>query len=87
MHFFPTGHSILCIVVPSGDRTFKLPYLSLKLNDSNFSGIVESMIQHLLSSAFSAKSGFVMAEETLLAGTQCFSCSGSIQNKSYLSTL
>ena len=52
-----------------GDKTFRLPYLSSKLNDSKFPGIVESMTQRLLSSAFSAKSGFVMEEETLLAGT------------------
>lgn len=35
----------------------------------NFSGIVESMIQLLLSSAFSARSGSVMDVETLPAGT------------------
>ena len=62
-----------------------LPYLSSKVNDSNFSGIVESMTQHPLSSVFSAKSGFVMEEETLLAGTPCFTYTGRIQNKSYSS--
>lgn len=35
----------------------------------NFSGIVEFMTQHLLFSAFSVRSGFVMAEGTLPAGT------------------
>ena len=43
--------------------------LRSKLNYSNFPGIVESMTQHLLSSAFSAKSGSVMEEEILQAGT------------------
>lgn len=85
MYFCLTGYSVLYIIFSYGDKTFRLPFLSSKLNDSNFPGIVESMTQHLLSSAFSAKSGFVMGEETLLAGTQWFSCTGSIQNKSHSS--
>lgn len=37
-----------------------------------FSGTVESMTLHLLFSVFSVKSGFVMVEEILQEGRQCF---------------
>ena len=37
-----------------------------------FSGTVESMTLHLLFSVFSVRSGFVMVEEILQEGRQCF---------------
>ena len=37
-----------------------------------FSGTVESMTLHLLFSVFSVRSGFVMVEEILQEGRQCY---------------